>query len=68
MSFLTEIEKNLKIYMETEKSPDSKNTPEQKEYAIGVTISYYRAVGGNTSQGWGDGSTGKSTCFASMKT
>lgn len=45
MSFLTEIEKRLKIYMETEKSPDSKNTPEQKEYAIGITVSYYRAIG-----------------------
>lgn len=39
--------------METEKSPDSKNTPEQKEYAIGVTISYYRAVGGKHITGLG---------------
>lgn len=55
--------------MEIEKSPDSKNTPEQKEYAIGVTVSYYRAVGGKHITGlgrWLDGE--KSACLANIKT
>lgn len=52
--------------MEAKKHTDSQNTPEQKEYALGIIMSdkllqSHRVGegvwgwGGHTSQGWGDG-------------
>ena len=42
VTFFTELEKNPKIYMESQKTPNKQSNPEKKKTARAITLSHFK--------------------------